>query len=417
MSQRLPPDTLDPRLHAAHGDVFPVGAFPDAPEPPRRPRVLFLNHAGVTGGAELVLLDIARAHAATGTVALLEEGPFRARLEQAGVDVRVIEGAGLHSVRRGSAAPSVGAVASVVRTARTIATLARAYDVIYANTQKAFVVACVAGTLARRPVIWHLHDIFGTEHFSRANTRLGIGLGNRIAARVIAVSQATADAFVAHGGRADKVHVVHNGIDPAPFRSLDAAGVAAGREALGWRSTPVVGCFSRLAPWKGQHVLLEALPHLPGVRAVFVGGALFGEQAYADALLTRAAELGVADRVEFLGARDDVARLMQLVDVIAHTSVAPEPFARVVMDAMLAGRPLVATATGGTPEIVQDGVSGVLFAPGDARGLASRAARVLGEPAYAVRIAAAGRERATAHFTLDAMLDAVRRHIEEVARR
>lgn len=382
-----------------------------------RARVLFINHAGEIGGAELILLDTAHWYRRTSSVLLLADGPFRGRLEEAGVPVQVLEGTtSLHSFRRSSVLPSSGTILSVLQIARRIARRARDYDLIYANSQKAFVISCAAAMLARRPLIWHLHDILSREHFSRTNLRLGVALANRVAARIIAISRATASAFVEQGGREKKVKIVYNGIDSVPFRSLTRAQVEAARAEMGWGPTPVLGCFSRIAPWKGQHVVLEALPKLPGVHAVFVGGTLFGEQAYGEQLHETASVLGISDRVQFLGARDDVPRLMQLVDVIAHTPISAEPFGRVVVEAMFAEKPLVASRTGGIVEIIDEGVNGLMFTTGDADELTSKIGTLLERRDWASSLGRAAREHASTHFSLKAMLRGITWQIEEVAR-
>ena len=247
-----------------------------------RARVLFLDHAGVLGGAELAILDVARAFRATSTVVLFADGPFRTVLANEGIHVRVIEGsASLHAVRRETRWPSPGAVLGLLSLVRRLVPLARRHDCLHANSQKAFVTACLVGLVARRPVVWDLNDLLTPEHFSRANIRLDVALANTVATRLIANSQATADAFIANGGQTDKLSVVHNGISSAAFDAVTDDDVAEARRELGLGQGPVVGIFSRLGEWKGQHVALDALVDLPGVQLLLVGDALFGEEAYA----------------------------------------------------------------------------------------------------------------------------------------
>ena len=93
-----------------------------------------------------------------------------------------------------------------------------------------------------------------------------------------------------------------------------------------------MGVFSRLAAWKGQHVVVQALAHLPEVNCIIVGDALFGEQAYAERLTTLINDLGLAGRIHFLGHRADVPKLMRAVDVMVHPSIAPEPFGRTLVE-------------------------------------------------------------------------------------
>lgn len=382
-----------------------------------RPRVLFLDHVAVLGGAELSLLDIAAAWGPTATAVLLEDGPFRGRLEAAGVRTLIVEtGPALRTVRRDAPAPFLATAAEVVRVARRVARLARGHDLIYANSQKAMVIGALAGVFARRPVLWHLRDILHHADFDPRNVRVAVILANRVAARVVTNSRATADAFRVVGGNAAKTRVIHNGIASAPFCAVTPEDIARIHAELHLPGSTVVGVFGRLAPWKGQHVLLEALPQLPGVHALLVGSALFGEQSYVDRLHTMARDLEIADRVHFLGFRSDIPLLMGLTDAVVHTSISPEPFGRVIVEGMLAGRPVVATRAGGAVEIVEDGVTGQLVSPGDVRELAAAIRHVTSSPAC-LAFGSAGRARAKEHFSLESMLARIDEQIHELALR
>jgi glycosyltransferase involved in cell wall biosynthesis len=382
-----------------------------------KPRVLFLDHTGGIGGAELILLDVVKWHGAAGSVVLFADGPFRERLEEVGAEVGVLPAPGAVNrvSREGKMVRNLRSGPGVLRLARRVARLSEGYDLLYANSQKAFVVGALAGRIVGKPIIWHQHDLLTPDHFSRGLRRLAVALANHLVERVIVNSRATAEAFVASGGRAEKVRLVYNGIDPAPFGSIVQTEVDALRRELGLDGVPVVGVFSRLAPWKGQHVLLEALTRLPGVHALLVGDAVFGEHAYAEALRDQSKTLGIEDRVHFAGFRRDIPQLMRLSGVVAHTSVDPEPFGRVIVEGMLAGRPVVATRAGGAVEIVEDGTSGVLVPPRDATALASALSDLLADPARADAIAEAGREAALEFFSLRAMLEGITRQLQEVA--
>jgi glycosyltransferase involved in cell wall biosynthesis len=141
---------------------------------------------------------------------------------------------------------------------------------------------------------------------------------------------------------------------------------------------------------------------------------LFGEDDYAKDLRQQAKALDVADRVHFLAFRPDVPSLMRLSDVVVHTSVAPEPFGRVIVEGMLALKPVVAARAGGAGEIVDDGVSGVLVAPGDANALAAALAGLLANPAKAQALAETGYRMALERFSLRSMLENVEQQIQHV---
>jgi len=380
------------------------------------PRILFVDHVGVMGGAELSLLDIARMTEG-GRVLLFEDGPFRARLEASGVPVAVLAAPAtvMEVTREGGRWDDIKSMPGVLLLAIRLARLARKYDLLYANSQKAFVVSALAGRLARRPVIWHLRDMMTADHFSPIKRKVAATLGNRFAVKILANSRATAEAFFAIGGRPEQVAVVYNGFDAAPFEQDYQAERGTLRQALGIGERPLVGIFSRLAPWKGQHVLIEALPRMPGVHALLVGEALFGEEkVYAESLRHQIHRLGVADRVHLLGFRDDIPQLLQAVDIVLHTSVAPEPFGRVVVEGMLSGRPVVASKAGGILEIIEDGRTGLLVPPGDPMGLAEAVLQLLSDPLQAGRLSEEGRMSAKARFSHLALIEGVRGAIREV---
>jgi glycosyltransferase involved in cell wall biosynthesis len=390
-----------------------------------RPRVLFLDHKASLGGSELCLLDIARDNLATSQVVLLADGPFHARLEKAGVEVEVLPAPTTVSgiPREAGFRRDLLAVPGTFELARRVAKLSSRYELIYANSQKSLIVGALAGKLAGKPVIWHQHALLA-EHtrtadnaFSLMHRRLVVFLSNRLITRVIANSKASAEALIKAGGRAEQISVVYNGIDPSPFEAVTTTEVDDLRRELGLEGVPVVGAFGRLTPWKGHHVLLEALPHLPGAHVLLVGEATPEEQAYVRALRQKCKDLRVEDRVHFAGFRQDIPQLMRLSDVVAHTSVAPEPFGRVVVEGMLARSPVVATRGGGVPEIIDDNVDGILVPPGDANALAEALRGLLMDRDKAQALAEAGHLKALQRFSLRAMLEGVTQQLQEVAAR
>lgn len=216
-------------------------------------------------------------------------------------------------------------------------------------------VGALASFLSDRTLVYYLHDILYVDHFSRTNRNLAVNLANRFASLVIANSKATQTAFVAAGGRLDITSVVC-GFEPELYQNhqnhqSDRYQV---RQQLGLEGRFVIGQFSRLSPWQGQHILLEALMQcLEDVTVILVGDALFGEQNYVAQLHTQIAELGLNKRVQFLGFRLDIMPLMTACDLITHTSTAPEPFGRVIIEAMSCGRLVVAAQDGGAVELVE----------------------------------------------------------------
>jgi len=372
-------------------------------------RILFLHHTAIIGGAELHLLSVARHFRETASVILFADGPFRQALETAGVRVRVFPSEwATRGVRRQDPRFSASNIASVLRLAWLTAQAGGGSDLVYANSPKALLVVSLARLVRRAPVIWFLHDLLTEAHFSPSTIRLLARAANRTAARVLANSKASAVAFVSAGGRGDLVKVVYDGFDPARFTDTTALPAELGLDGL-----PIVGVFGRITQWKGQDVVLRALADVPSVVAVFVGAE--EDAASADKLRLLARELGIADRVRFLGFRKDVPQLMRAIDCIVHVPIDPEPFGRVIVEAMLAGRPVIAAHAGGIPEIIENGVSGILITPGSPDELAAALRRIFSDPVAAAEMAANGQDRALARFSDKRMLSDIERHVSEIS--
>ena len=328
-------------------------------------RILFLDQSSGLGGAELCLLDIAIDYASTSLVALFAEGDFQDALVDRSIPNQLLTSRPLNIRKDSTWVDSLSSLAEIAKLVFRIAKLSKGFDLIYANTQKAFVIGAIASAISRRPLVYHLHDILSPEHFSSTNLKIAVTLANRFATLVIANSEATRQAFIDSGGRASLVKIVYNGFQASRYEIASNTRQDL-RQFLGIDQQFVVGCFSRLSPWKGQHILLEALAKCPkSVVVLLVGEALYGEDEYVKQLHQTIDELQLGDRVQFLGFRSDVAELMQACDAVAHTSVTAEPFGRVIVEAMFSRRPVIATAAGGAMELVEPGKTGWLTEPGN----------------------------------------------------
>ena len=249
------------------------------------------------------------------------------------------------------------------------------------------------------PVTGHLRDIVNlskraTADLSRCD-------------RLVAVSRAARDHHVARGVPADRVAVVHNGVDPAAFAAgLDRADCRRSvRAEFGLPAdAPVVLAVGQIILRKGWDVLATAAAGLPGGAHVLCVGARHGRKAETvghERAVFETFDRTAPGRAHRLGTRADVARLMLAADVLAHPA-RQEPFGRVLLEAAAVELPVVACPVGGTPEMLGDAYAPV--PPGDADALAAALTRLLAGPAERARLAAAARAR-VARFTVEAAAD------------
>jgi glycosyltransferase involved in cell wall biosynthesis len=269
-------------------------------------------------------------------------------------------------------------------------------DIVHTNSLKAAYYGGLAGRLAGIPVVWHMHDQIVADHLPNTSVRITRRLAGRLPVAVVANSVSTLETL---GPLRQPTAVV------APV-IVDADRAAPVRRKQGpFR----VGMVARLSPWKGQDVFLSAFAQAfadRDVRAVIVGGSLFGEDEYAESLRVLVAHLDLDGRVEFLGHTDDVPAVLSDLDVVVHASTAPEPFGRVIVEAMAAGVPVVASRAGGAAELVEHDVTGLLFSPGAVGELAQAMLSLERSSQLRARLAHAGLARA-AEFSAKRAVDQV----------
>jgi glycosyltransferase involved in cell wall biosynthesis len=281
-------------------------------------------------------------------------------------------------------------------------------DVLHTHLFEPSMVGLLAGVLARTPVR------VTTRHYSNYHTRIGKRwhvradrLCNQMSHAIIAVSQHTADHIVEEEAtRREKVHVILNGIDFSRVRVSDPSAPARLRRDLEAADRPLLLLPGRLHPEKGQSYLFRALPllrpQLLRTPLVLVAGGGSFEAAYR----AEVTSLGCDDMVRFLGFRRDLPDLMAAADLVLLPSVA-EAFGLVLAEALYLGIPVVATRVGGIPEIVSDGIDGILVPPADSGALAKAITGLLSDEPRRLKLSGAGRAKVIERFRFE---DMVRRY-------
>jgi glycosyltransferase involved in cell wall biosynthesis len=374
-------------------------------------RVLFYEHNtdGTVGGSHYCLLEICRAvdrSRIDPVVVFAQENSLLDAFRATGVSVLLMPPSQV--VRFGSgtsvARPMLGVLQSVANAFRTLVldSLRWAWclrrqriDVLHLNNSCGGDHEVVLGALlCRVPVVAH-----------QRGYPQGVGDRERWFARrlraIVAISTSVQEDLTGQGLAADKVVLIHDGIDPE--RILAATAAAGGiRAQLGIPAdAPVVGVVGNVKAWKGQDTLVRAMPQIlrqfPDAYCLIVGSV--ADRPYRALMQQHIDESGMAARVIFTGYQRHPAACMAQMSVVVHTSTAPEPFGLVVLEGMALGRPVVATAHGGPMDIIVDRKSGYLTPPGDDQALADVLVELLADPALRDRVGSAGRNRLYEAFT------------------
>ena len=374
-------------------------------------RICYVSPVGFVGGAELSLLDLLahldRDHFHP-EVICLGAGPLVDRLKTLGVSPTVlplpytVERLSLRGDRSGLGrllAALPGTVAQVGRLAAHLRKIGA--RLVHTNGIKAHVIGGIAGRLARIPVLWHVRDFLGAGRLEG----LLFWMGTHIPARIVTNSEAVARPWRERGVPPERVVIVHNGVEVEKYQGRDGT---AFRAALGISpGVPLVGLVGMLAPWKGQMQFLDAarlvLASAPETHFVIVGAEPYltdGHGGFAQRLQARAQELGLEGAVHFAGYRPDIPEVLAALDIVVHASTAPEPFGRVLIEAMAARRPVVATDAGAVREILGDSGAGLLVPPGAVEALAAAMLEVLRDRNRREAMAEIGWQRVRQHFTV-----------------
>ena len=375
-------------------------------------RVLYVSHTAEISGGERSLLGLLGALPASVQPHLAApEGQLQRAVQGLGVPVTSITGTAgslrLHPLHTPRAIAEIELAALQVRRAAQRADAA----IVHANSIRAGIelgLAPAPRTASGKPAarIVHVRDCLPAGLLTSATMRLIAAT----ASTVVANSHYTARSLQTAAPGAH-LEVVYNGVDLTRFdpTRIDRA---AARAALGGvqEGTLLLGVVAQLSPWKGQDTAIEALSQLRGegidAHLLLIGSAKFvarstryDNEAYLRRLQAMAAAAGVADRVSFLGEREDVPELISALDVLLLPSW-EEPFGRALIEAMALEVPVIATSVGGPREILDDGHEGLLRGPRDAPGWARAIAGLASDAERRRQMGRAGRERVEQNFTL-----------------
>jgi glycosyltransferase involved in cell wall biosynthesis len=368
-----PPDIADPD---------PSIAVPRAER--RAPAVLQVLPRLVTGGVERGTVDLAAALVAHGWRAVVASagGPMVREVERAGAT---------HVLLPLAAKNPLVMYGNAARLARVIERYE--IDIVHARSRAPAWSALVASRRGGAHFVTTFHNAYGSKTWLKRRYNAVMAQGERVIAISEFVARHVAETY---GVGADRLRTVHRGIDLTRFdpeRTSAERVIGLSRQWDLPDDVPMVMLPGRLARWKGQAVLIEALRRLgrSSLHCVIVGS---GSERYRRELSAAIARDPPPCPVKMVGDCKDMPAAYMLADVVVSASTEPEGFGRVIVEAQAMGRPVIATAHGGAAETVIDGDTGLLVPPGDADALAAALAEAMDLPSDA-RLALA--ERAMAH--------------------
>ncbi|HWX56837.1 MAG TPA: glycosyltransferase family 4 protein [Verrucomicrobiae bacterium] len=385
-------------------------------------RIQYLSASGELGGAEVCLLDMMaslKQEKPDWTLALIaaNDGPLLRKAAALGVQTEVLAFPPALS-RLGDSKPSGGLLARGTLAIKLAGSfyVARKYsrklssriqdfapDLLHSNSLKMHVLGAWAKS-NDVPLIWHLHDYVSSRWFMSKALRFQ---RDRCAA-VLANSNSVRDDARSVFGDGPEVTTLYNAIDVDEF-SPD--GPVADLDAMCGLQQPAapmvrVGLVATMAWWKGHRDFLQALATLSKsqgarVRGYIIGGALYdseGSQESIADLRQLAAQLGLEGRVGFTGFVDKPSDAIRALDIVVHASTRPEPFGRVIVEAMACAKPAITTGAGGAAELVTCGQDALTFRMGDPADLAERIGELARNAALWRQLGAAGRKTVLEKF-------------------
>jgi glycosyltransferase involved in cell wall biosynthesis len=388
---------------------------------PRVARVLYLNPTSEVGGAERSLIDLLEhldRRQYHPIVCFPKEGKFASKLTGMGIEVKMIplpEGVSQLSRQNGNSrllrllATPRHLLPTIIETAAFVRS--KHIDLIVTNGIKCHVIGSMVSSMTGTKLIWHVRDFTETGLVRFLLTSMGRFFPDRI----IANSRAVESIF----SKCGQVVAIHNGIDLARFDLRIDGGKVRSKLGVG-EGVQLIGTVGHFAPLKGYEELILAMNEVVrrgfDVKLSLVGDCIYPHsKAYRERLVTLADSMGLRERIILAGFREDIPELLASFDLFVLPSRS-EGFGRVNLEAMAMGKPVISTNVGGIPEVVVDGVTGILVPPGEPNALSRALMKLLADPSQRESMGREGRRRVEEHFTLQVHVQRIQEIYRDVLR-
>jgi glycosyltransferase involved in cell wall biosynthesis len=373
--------------------------------------VLFLQSSSECYGSGKIILQVLRLYRKEGlnpVVLLTNSGPLQEILKEEGFPVFVQN---LGILRRKYVNPGglLNRLNKNLKAYRFLTELHKKFhfELVYSNTL-AVIVGAYWAKRRQIPHVWHIHEILPGP---KPLVKMLAGLLDQSTPNPIAVSNAVANHWQPILKKS-KVQVIHNGIPYDSFlENFTTAKSDLGLPEGGF----VIGMIGRINPGKGQLFFLELADLLskkyPNTHFVLVGDPFPGYEPILEEMKKVIRGKNLEASVSYLGFREDIPRIMAALDVFVLPSILPDSFPTVILEAMAAGKPVVATRSGGASEMVRDGETGFLIPIGDVEKGKEALEKLIQNVEFSQKLGDAGRKRVLSKFSLEAFEEKIKSHI------
>jgi len=321
-------------------------------------KILFINGTNNIGGGELSLLSIAKYYDNYCTIVSFDEGDYTKLLKKEKIHSIILNHSKvLLSVKREQGFLGVlFKLKSLLLTIFEIRKLSKKYDIIYCNSQKAILISLLSLIGSNKNTIIHIRDMMDNPNISNFQKTIFKILVNFSKPIIIANSKATKNALINLGIK-HKIQVVYNGIQTNHIKHHKNN-----------NNKFIISMFSRISHWKGQKYFIEAInllkdnPEFENMEFWIIGDAIMGteEEKYKKYIIELINNYDLSDNIKLFGFIENPIEYMQNIDILVLPSIYPEPFGRVIVEAMLLNKVVIATNMGGAKEIIEHNNSGFL---------------------------------------------------------
>jgi len=356
--------------------------------------ILYLHDVVQIGGAERSIFYLIKKldrKRFLPVIAVPSEGPFVEDIKGLGIEINFIDFPRPLDLNIFKKIKTINKLISIIRS--------KDIDLIHSNGFRTNLYGGIAGRLTGKKVVWHARNLVTSETIDP--DKVFISLPHRL----ICLTEAIRKRFYRNGIPRGKCVVIQNGVDTEEFNPETSIGEGIRLEFGISRETPVIGMTSRIVPEKGHDTFLKAArivaEEFPAVRFLIVGSHISPEyRDWEEHVKRLSVELKLTKKVIFTGFRKDLREVLAAMDIYVLASHA-EPSGRTHLEAMAMAKPIVATRSGGTPEIAAEGETAILIDPGDDRAMADAIISLLQNQKRMLDMGRKGRGRVEVYFSIE----------------